>query len=710
MNGYIYLRGHPSYDIDEVYKMGKTLNIPERDSTYATSELRRGKFILVFEVPYEDTGNIEKLLQYRFNEFNVKYDAGSEFFKKEISELIEPYLKRLKIKYKLLTEQEIDELVRCRDKQYIPRDYQTIIINKSISYFKHNDRGVLVLICGIGKTLISLWIAQGLNSNTIIIGVPNILLLKQWVEVITVLNRNVPYLIVSEGITVKNIIFFLKKHWEKCIVITTYSSAYKVHKATQECNFNFSMKLLDEAHHLTTKNMELAHTKNSYIHMLDIKSDKQLSLTATLKLLERDGYDVSDDKPNHIVSEDDYHDIVSNDDIDHFGEIIDRKNLLWAIRNSFSCDYVLQTIITGEEQLEKYSKQFNFVDKKEMRLCLSAFASLKSISEGHSHHLLMFSNSTENSTKLIQFIEMFIEKDIFVIPGLYYSPYHSKMKSKERLKSMESFNVARCGILSSVNCLCEGVDMPLLDGVVITENMTSNIRIVQSVLRSCRKDINDVNKIAKIIIPLLNEEFLSEKPDFKMVREIINQLGLEDEMVTQKIKVFRIDIDEGHKPREKKEKKSNDELGEYDDELTQVLRLKTVERSSLGTTYEKAKKIILSSHIIIENKKSYRDLCERDNRLPKEPEEAFRGKFSSWTDYLSIDRNKYDDLKTCKEKVAKYLSEVDRSKLLDLSKVCENLCIRDKLFPPYGLWVDFYKVNQLTDIIETTIYSKKKKI
>ena len=140
------------------------------------------------------------------------------------------------------------------------------------------------------------------------------------------------------------------------------------------------------------------------------------------------------------------------------------------------------------------------------------------------------------------------------------------------------------------------------------------------------------------------------------------------------------------------------------------MRLKTVERSSLGTTYEKAKKIILSSHIIIENKKSYRDLCERDNRLPKEPEEAFRGKFSSWTDYLSIDRNKYDDLKTCKEKVAKYLSEVDRSKLLDLSKVCENLCIRDKLFPPYGLWVDFYKVNQLTDIIETTIYSKKKKI
>ena len=82
---------------------------------------------------------------------------------------------------------------------YIPRNDQTIIIGKSVIHFQQYDKGMLVLMCGVGKTLISLWITQELNSNTILIGVPNKLLLKQWEEVICVLFQNIPYLIVSSG-------------------------------------------------------------------------------------------------------------------------------------------------------------------------------------------------------------------------------------------------------------------------------------------------------------------------------------------------------------------------------------------------------------------------------------------------------------------------------------------------------------------------------
>lgn len=51
-HGYIYIRTHPSYDIENACKVGKTKNIPERENTYATGEIRRGnslqflKFIL----------------------------------------------------------------------------------------------------------------------------------------------------------------------------------------------------------------------------------------------------------------------------------------------------------------------------------------------------------------------------------------------------------------------------------------------------------------------------------------------------------------------------------------------------------------------------------------------------------------------------------------------------------------------------------------
>ena len=49
-NGYNYIRNHPSYDVNDVCKMGKVNNIPERDTQYATGEIKRGYFEAVFEV------------------------------------------------------------------------------------------------------------------------------------------------------------------------------------------------------------------------------------------------------------------------------------------------------------------------------------------------------------------------------------------------------------------------------------------------------------------------------------------------------------------------------------------------------------------------------------------------------------------------------------------------------------------------------------
>ena len=45
---------------------------------------------------------------------------------------------------------------------------------------------------------------------------------------------------------------------------------------------------------------------------------------------------------------------------------------------------------------------------------------------------------------------------------------------------------------------------------------------------------------------------------------------------------------------------------------------------------------------------------------------------------------------------------------LDLSIVSKQLCEQDSLFPPNGLWVEYYNVKDLRDII--TITNKKKKM
>ena len=696
--GYIYIRNHSSYDVNDVYKMGKTINIPERDTQYATGEVIRGCFEVVYEVPIRQMGNIERLLKYEFRKFNVMYNGGTEFFKKHIITLIEQFLIKICIKYKKLTKDEISKLIRhyrvkklikninilklkkineqnikleLNNEVYNPRKYQEDIIKKSYDYFQLNKKGLLIIPCGVGKTLISLWITYKLNLSTVLIGVPNILLIKQWEEVICTLFNNVSYLLVYGDITIDKIRAFLENNQQKCIIITTYSSSHKVCSATKSIKFKFSMKILDEVHHLTTNNMTLANKTKTYIQMLNILSIKQISLTATVKHFENS---------ENIVNA---NNMVSNDNVKYFGEIIDKRCLLWAINENIICDYVIQTIITIHVQLEEQLVKFNIIEENDKRLFLCSYASLKSIISGHSHHLLIYSNNKENSLKIIQYIKRLLDNKYFNMPDLYCSNYHSEMKSKDQKEIINKFKNAKFGIIACVFCLGEGWDFPLLDGVVFAENMTSNIRIVQSALRASRKNNNrEPNKITKIILPILNDKWLenNENSDLKKVKEVIHQMSLEDETITQKMKIFRINI-EKQKYKQYDDIKTTADFGEYDEELTQKLKLKTINRATYDITYEKAKKIIASNNI--KSKESYYELCDIDNRLSKEPEIKFGYQFTNWIDYLSI-AYIYYDLETCKNKVGDYL-------------MLNN-----------GLWTDYYNLKNLREII--TINNKKKKL
>ena len=693
-HGYIYIRTHPSYDIENACKVGKTKNIPERENTYATGEIRKGKFSTVFEVPFENMDEIERSIQEEFRELNIYYGAGTEFYNKSIITLIQPYLIHLGIEYRELSEKEISDLVRSdRERNrplvlYKPRDDQSAIIGKAVAHFQEHDKGLLIIPCGVGKTLISLWITQEIVSKSILIGVPNKLLLKQWEENILKIFGNIPYQIVSGGVDIEDIMEFLQEYHKRCIVITTYSSSHKVYTASQNIGFIFGMKILDEAHHLTTNNMQLEQTTKKYVQMLKIRSVKQLSLTATIKQLEGanpDGF------------------VVSNDNAEYFGEIIDRKCLLWAINQKIVCDYVIQTITANEEQLESQLARFRIIEENDKRLFLSAFASLKSISQGHSHHLLIYSNNKNNSLKLVQYIRILLDDNYFDISGLYFSNYHSEMLKCVKEEIIGNFESAKFGIISCVYCLGEGWDCPLLDAVVFSENMSSNIRIVQSALRASRKNKDSPAKITKIILPILNrEDWLenSENLDLKKVREVIYQMGLEDETIAQKIRVIRIDIEKsGPNPNPiLKPKSAIDEFGEYDDELTQKLRLKTINRTALGTTYEKARKII--SEKSIRSKKAYYELCDRDIRLSKEPEVLYKEKFTNWVDYFGIPRIYYD-FETCKKKVTEYLTaspELKRN-YMDYSYLCNELCKMDPMFPESDLWGDYYPVKNIGEII-----------
>ena len=86
-NGYIYLRSHVNYDLYNVFKLGRTKNITNRDSTYITGELIKGFFILVIEIlsnqKYDDI-YVEKILKNNFKHYHIQKNGGKEFYSKNI--------------------------------------------------------------------------------------------------------------------------------------------------------------------------------------------------------------------------------------------------------------------------------------------------------------------------------------------------------------------------------------------------------------------------------------------------------------------------------------------------------------------------------------------------------------------------------------------------------------------------------------------------
>lgn len=703
MHGYIYIRCHPAYDMYDVCKLGRTNNIPERDALYATCEPHRGVFTNVYRVPHEQLAIIERVLQHQFKTYHYYHDGGVEFYRKHIIHLIEPTFQQLGVKYTKLTNDEVSQLTRVNRLQsiyrkidtyelvqllhrlakpnhttYTPRPDQYEIIAKSHEFYNVNDKGILVLTCGVGKTLISLWISEKLNANAVVVGVPNVLLLQQWTSVVQTLFPQRPFLVVFGNTSTNDITRFLNEN-NSCVVITTYASSYKVLHASQLCALTFDMMILDEVHHLTKSNAVENVDERNYVKMLEIKCVKQLALTATLKIIEN--VDTNDDNV-----------IISNDNREYFGDVIEKRSLLWAINNNIVCDYVVQTIVANYSDV--LTDVFGINDEANQNLFLSAFVALKSINDNHSHHLLIYANSLESAQQIIKYIQLLLSHKYFALPSLVFSEYHSGMKMTHRQQILNDFNKSKCGILTCVYCLGEGWDLPMLDGVVFAENMTSNIRIIQSALRASRKNKKEPDKVTKIILPVLNvNDWINDtnNNNFRKIREVIYQIGLEDETINHKIQAFNVNICEqygshgGH----------IHELINVNTELTTQIKLHTLHRLTLGISYDKARMIIAQYEMRC--KKDYYELCKIDARLPLEPETHFGSKFTNWVEYLSIP-NVYYDYEKCKRKLSKYLKNTS---LVNFSEnAVAKLHSKNKKFPPYDIWCDYYGISNIGEMFE----------
>lgn len=126
LQSYFYTRTNEWYELKNIVKLGMTTNIHNRDANYVTSEPIRGRFSNVFslELTKEELRQVDKKMKEYLNEYNIKSDGGTEFYKVEILDKIHEFFKEHKLSYKKLEEDEI-KIIKNDEKEKKKQNYQT---------------------------------------------------------------------------------------------------------------------------------------------------------------------------------------------------------------------------------------------------------------------------------------------------------------------------------------------------------------------------------------------------------------------------------------------------------------------------------------------------------------------------------------------------------------------------------------------------------
>lgn len=687
--GYIYIRTNNSHETNNIVKLGITESIIDRNSSYITNEYIPGRYVQLYRVPINELKNIDKILKYNFISYNKYYKGGgTEFYEKSICDLIEPFLIFKGINYKRLNDNEINninrknrlriiknsiekhknikelQLVKNIFNEFIenkkvsikPDIYQEEILNNIIDHYKENNKGKIILPCGFGKTLLSIFAIKKMNMRTVLFGVPNIYLQTQIKkEILKVFpNENNIIFVGGNGIIDKEYIkgFLDKKNDESNetkFVITTYHSSYLL----ASNDIKFDIKIGDEAHHLA-RITGLQENNQSFMMFHKISATKELYMTATEKIYEN----------------------KENDEI--FGKYIIKKPMKWAIENNKIVDYYIIIIKNKQDDIDNIINKMN-ITIEDMNLFISVYLTLKSLEKYKNlTHILLYTNTTKNAELASQYINLILNLlDNFSInkEDIYNKALYSELKGLNIHDELEKFSKYKYGIISCVYIFGEGFDMPKLNGVCVAENMQSEIRIVQYLSRPLRKESGNNEKLGYILVPYIdNDNWENDKNGFYKVRKIISEMRNEDDTITQKIKLIE--------PK-KIEKKNNTNSKNYDilDEATYNcynLEENDVELDNLQIRLRYSKALysnseeqdeynyikMLNKIHEIKSKKEYVESKEKHIMYIENPEIYFKNKgvWKCWLDFLAIDtkiyiQGKEEWIRFCKEKRIKSIED-----------------------------------------------------
>lgn len=528
MSGYIY--GIRNDNHKGLIKIGSTLDYEKRYFCYQTYAPIKWKYVFVYKI-LDDIScyKLDELIKQKYDLFRMKEIlGGTEWYEESIYDDICLFLSEYGEVINNIDEttftiiSDIDSLrfqiSEKENKIKKPYTYQQKCIDSVIDSFIIHDRTKLILACGIGKTLIAYWIMKKLNINNLVIFVPSLFLVTQfyneWKK--QMLDENLfndNFVInASDFVNKRNMFFEDNMDLKNKIVISTYQSSYKLK------GYEFDFAIFDEAHNTVRYDLE---TDKCFQYAIDDKNifiKKRLFMTATEKI-----YNIDDEQ------------IISMDNYDFYGNISYRINLKQALEYSrkILTDYKILTITknTNEYNLEMKMED-NFGEKKKYyiyaKLIIEELINKKNIRK-----IITYHNRNKNSIRFHNILKELGNNDIDVF---YVVGQHTNMTLKKRKRIIDNFiKSTKPSIICSSKVLNEGANLPPVDCVSFIDNRESAIDIVQCSQRPLRKYRG--KDLAYIFIPLVLDKSINEIKEFRKLRMIIRNLGVQDYDIMNKFEV-----------------------------------------------------------------------------------------------------------------------------------------------------------------------------
>lgn len=456
-----------------------------------------------------------------------------------------------------------------RPKHKLPRDYQESALVDIQFGFKNNSRGKLIAACGIGKTLIGLWAVERLQARSVLFMAPNLQLIRQTLnEWASQTSEPFVYLAVCSDQTVSSELdelsdalagtdipittspaeiarFLGLQTSSRKIIFSTYQSLQMVMAAQALSDSEpFDIGIFDEAHKTAGLDSDTGFGAGLSDSTIAIK--KRLFMTATERLYSP--------RLQSAVSELDRK-VFSMDNPELYGPIFHRLSFSKAIQAGIISDYrVVVAILAGSELRNLLAKSQRLIDTNsdsdnalDKSLVVNQVVLRKVFEETGVKKIVSYHRSVRDAKVFAQILNEDPRSDDSDIKGFSID---GGMASSKRAETIRNFELADSAVLSNARCLVEGVDIPVIDGVMFASPKNSLIDIVQAVGRALRKPYNSSEeRLAAVVVPIIldpdTEEIDVSSSDFDRLYNVIQALRDQDEGIADQIDQLNLEVATG---------------------------------------------------------------------------------------------------------------------------------------------------------------------